>query len=629
MRTPARGPRAATLQVVALEDRLAPALNILFDYSLDANGFFNDPSHRAALERAAAQYETRLDTPLAAVTAGGNNTWQAVFFNPATGAEVRLDNPATPAQTLTVYAGARNIGGNEAGVGGPGGYWASGTRAFQQTVATRGVTGFSTWGGSLAFDTGTNWYFGTDPTGRTFNQVDFESVATHELAHVLGFGTATQFAALSATGAFVGSHAEALGGGSVPLDGAHEHFAQGTRSNGHAVAMQPMLDPNGRVSFSELDIAALLDIGWQSAGAAPPAPVALPANPTPAPVAAAPSPVPLSPPVLTESATGGSSAQLAGTDSTPVVVSGANGTVQIYKADAYGSLTLAASPFAPFPGFQGAVRSAVGDVTGDGLPDIILGTGPGGGSRVRVLDGATYADVVQQFSAFENGFTGGIYLAAADFDGDGRAEVVVTPDQGGGPRVRVLSVANGQANPVADFFGINDPNFRGGARVAAADVNGDGTPDLIVAAGFGGGPRVSLIDGRSVQSGVPRTLTPDFFAFEPGLRNGVYVATGDVNGDGAADLIFGAGPGGGPRVLSVSGQTLIQSGPATALAQPLANAFVGDPGDRGGVRVAVKDGRVVAGSGTTASVQVLDGRSLTPKTALIPFTSTDDGVYVG
>ena len=128
----------------------------------------------------------------------------------------------------------------------------------------------------------------------------------------------------------------------------------------------------------------------------------------------------------------------------------------------------------------------------------------------------------------------------------------------------------------------------------------------------------------------PVKLMGDFFVFEQGSpQRRLRGHRGTWTRDGSADLVFGAGPGGGPRVLSVSGRTLLQSGPAAALAQPLANGFVGDTSERGGVRVAVKDGRVVAGSGTSATVQMLDGRSLAPKTTLIPFTATNDGVYVG
>src|SRR5205823_4124729 len=79
----------------------------------------------------------------------------------------------------------------------------------------------------------------------------------------------------------------------------------------------------------------------------------------------------------------------------------------------------------------------------------------------------------------------------------------------------------------------------------------------------------------------------DIFVFETALRNGVYVAAGDVDGDGFADLVAGAGPGGGPRVLTLSGRDLVAGkGNNSAV---LTNFFGGDAANRGGIRVAVKD----------------------------------------
>src|SRR5207244_3638653 len=117
------------------------------------------------------------------------------------------------------------------------------------------------------------------------------------------------------------------------------------------------------------------------------------------------------------------------------------------------------------------------------------------------------------------------------------------------------------------------PDFRGGARVAVGDVNGDGVGDLVVSAGFGGGPRISVIDGRSL-TGHPQTLFGDFFIFEQALRNGAYVAAGDLDGDGFADVIGGGGPGGGPRVFALSGKDLLAGLPADAAV--VANFFGGD-----------------------------------------------------
>ena len=254
--------------------------------------------------------------------------------------------------------------------------------------------------------------------------------------------------------------------------------------------------------------------------------------------------------------------------------------------------------------FAGAVRTAVADFNADGTPDLAVATGPGEPAEVRVYDGVTFA-VLFQAVVFE-GFTGGVFLSAGDVTGDGVPDLVVSPDEGGGPRVTVYDGRGFRV--VADFFGIDDPNFRGGARTAVGDFDGDGAGDLVVAAGFGGGPRVAVFGGNSVGAGAPRKLFGDFFLFEPALRNGAYVAVGDVDGDGRADLIGGGGPGGGPRVLVLNGADLLAG--AAGGARVLANFFAGDVNSRGGIRVSVKDldgdrfADVVVGAGAGAGSRV-------------------------
>jgi hypothetical protein len=269
----------------------------------------------------------------------------------------------------------------------------------------------------------------------------------------------------------------------------------------------------------------------------------------------------------------------------------------------------------------GGVRVSSEDFTGDGIPDIVVGTGPGAPTNVRILNGAT-GTAIFNISPFEAAFTGGVYVAAGDITGDGVPELVITPDEGGGPRVSIFSLVNGTATVRCNFLGIDDSNFRGGCRAALGDVNKDGTPDVAVSAGFLGGPRTALFDGKTVLA-TPTRLVGDFFAF-PGsdattLRNGVFVAAGDVNGDGFADLIFGGGPGGAPLVFILSGALISVGNVAGAQAAPIANFFVaGNSADRGGVRLAVKDADgdgkvdVIAGSGegSPAKVRIYMGQEL-------------------
>jgi hypothetical protein len=250
-----------------------------------------------------------------------------------------------------------------------------------------------------------------------------------------------------------------------------------------------------------------------------------------------------------------------------------------------------------------------------------------------------------------------VFVAAADLNGDGKADLVVTPDQGGGPVVALynsaalLSGVRPDKAQFARFLGIDDPAFRGGARAALGDVSGDGTPDLVVSAGFGGGPRIALFNGADLAAGsnTPGRLTTDFFAFEPELRNGAYVSAGDIDGDGFADLAFGGGPGGAPRVRVVSGQGLATVGAFTSLDQlvgtaEVGNFFAGDPGLRGGVRVSLRDVdgdqladlTVGSGEGEPGRASVYSAASLTKASPTATRTQTlfgtdplADGVYVG
>ena len=236
--------------------------------------------------------------------------------------------------------------------------------------------------------------------------------------------------------------------------------------------------------------------------------------------------------------------------------------------------------FTPYPGLDGGVRVALADFNGDGVEDVVVATGAGVASRVRVLDGVTRA-VLFQIDPFEASFLGGVNVAVGDLTGDGVPDLAVAADLGGGPRVRLF---NGKTfAQVADFLAIEDAVFRGGANVAIGDLNGDGVGDLLVAAGFGGGPRVTGYDGRTLgQTGGPK-LFADFFALESSFRGGVTLAVADTNGDGRADLVVGGGPGGGPRVLAFDGRSLMRNTPAT-----FADFFAGDETNRDGIRLAVK-----------------------------------------
>jgi hypothetical protein len=295
----------------------------------------------------------------------------------------------------------------------------------------------------------------------------------------------------------------------------------------------------------------------------------------------------------------------------------------------------------PYPGFGGEIRTATADVDGDGIFDLIVAPGPGAGPRVIVFSGANQARLFD-FFAYEPEFRGGVNLAADDITGDGKAEVIVGADRGGGARVRVLDMQNGgPSKSLVDFFAYN-VEFRGGVRVAVGDVNGDGVNDVVTGAGQGGGPRVSGFNGADIRNGNLNRFV-DFFAMELNLRNGVTVAVEDMDNDGFDDIITGAGAGGAPRVRVFEAESAIARPAAPDL---LYDFFAGSIDSRSGIRVSVKnvDGDDIAdivtgeGFGRESRVRTFAGAKfaapLTPTEISNTFVVFDDltsfnGSWVG
>lgn len=185
--------------------------------------------------------------------------------------------------------------------------------------------------------------------------------------------------------------------------------------------------------------------------------------------------------------------------------------VRVFDAVAVNKL----AEFAAYePGFRGGVRVAVGDINGDGVPDIITVPGPGRQATVRIFDGRNTANVLNQFDAYAPGWVGGAFVAAGDFTQNGRREIVTGADAGGGPQVRLFEGLSGRV--ISEFFAF-DETFRGGVRVACRDIDGDGIPDLICASGPGATTTVRIFSGRNGQ------LLNSFEPFESWWAGGAFV----------------------------------------------------------------------------------------------------------
>jgi hypothetical protein len=313
---------------------------------------------------------------------------------------------------------------------------------------------------------------------------------------------------------------------------------------------------------------------------------------------------------------------------TLVVGAGPGGGPNVEAFDAHsGGIIL--NFFAFDPSFTGGVRVATADVNLDGIPDIITAPGPAGGPHVKVFNGANGAQLagpIGSFFAFDPSFTGGLWVAGGDINGDGNKDVIVGADSGGGPNVRVFSGATGAV--LLDFFAYS-PSFTGGVRVAAADFDRDGDYEIITATGPGGGPHVRVFDsaGNPFTSASLPNFANSFFAYAPGFTGGVFVAAGDVNGDGVPDIITGAGEGGGPEIRVFSGVN----------GAVLLDFFAYEASFTGGVHVGVADmdgdGRyeiiTSPGPGRSTEVRVFDGVTGALLDSFEPFPGFFGGAFVG
>lgn len=239
--------------------------------------------------------------------------------------------------------------------------------------------------------------------------------------------------------------------------------------------------------------------------------------------------------------------------------------------------------FAYSPTFKGSINIATGDIDGDSMDEIITGAGFGGGPHIRVMD--INGHVKAQFFAFDVKSRSGVNIAAGDVDGDKIDEIIV----GAGKKMKpVVKIFKYDGKLLGSFMAYSE-NFLGGVNVAAGDINGDGKDEIITGAGQGGGPHVRIFNdhgdllgqffafNRESRSGIRvaagdinqdifdeiivapenqgspevRIFRPtnfgiisEFFAFDPGFLNGVYITVGDIDSDGKNEIIAGAGIGG-------------------------------------------------------------------------------------
>jgi hypothetical protein len=170
-------------------------------------------------------------------------------------------------------------------------------------------------------------------------------------------------------------------------------------------------------------------------------------------------------------------------------------------------------------------------------------------------------DTFSEAGLFPEGvaYTGGLYAAAGDLNGNNTGMQIVTSRASGVPNVQVFDLAKLQGGGDATADAIFNPytsKFTSGAQVAVGDVDGDGAADIVTVPGSGQTVQVEVFNYAGVHNNFANNLAViaarSFVGFESKFKNSASLAVGDfdgpnVNGD-ADQIALGAGTGGTSRI---------------------------------------------------------------------------------
>ncbi len=150
-----------------------------------------------------------------------------------------------------------------------------------------------------------------------------------------------------------------------------------------------------------------------------------------------------------------------------------------------------------------SVRVAAGDVDGDKIVDIVAAFGPGATPEVRVY--SQNGERKNAFPAFGEGFRGGVLLAVGDVTGDGVDDIVTTAGKGGGPFVVTYNALGERLSQ----FKAYPSTERSGVGVLVADTNSDSLMDIVTSTPSKNSLiKVFRLDGSVQSSFRSSTVTP-------------------------------------------------------------------------------------------------------------------------
>ncbi len=218
---------------------------------------------------------------------------------------------------------------------------------------------------------------------------------------------------------------------------------------------------------------------------------------------------------------------------------GSKSLVKVFNGKGKSTVT---TGFYAFPkSFLGGSEIAVGNVHGSDREEIIIGNGAGTSSYVRVFNhkGKVVMKTILPFDRIERG---GVSVATANVDGGTHSEIAIAQNGFGKPNVKVYKVDNGDETILGDFYAY-EKSYRGGVNLAAADIDQNGTDEIVTIPRQNRKTSVRFFKGHGAQ------VKGGFRAYEADFMGGGGVAAGNVDSDDKPEVITV------PEKKSIQGRT--------------------------------------------------------------------------